>query len=505
MILLLVLLSPVFGNAETSVVINEVAWMGTATSAADEWIELYNSGGEPVSLDDWVLASATDGKPRLTLSGIIPAYGFYLIERTDDDTVPGIPADFIAPFGSGTGAGLSNTNETLELMNAEGITVNSASWASDGPGDSSTKQTMEWTGSTWTNSLNPGGTPKAQNSALNQLPVEQPPVDQQPPNQPSANQPPSNQPSNSPPRANASVNKLEVAVNEAISFDASDSYDPEGDALSFNWNFGDGNVSKEKTASHIFDIAGTYSIVLNVSDGKLESYDYLSITITEPHYATSVFINEFIPNPTGSDEENEWIELVNESDADANISGWKLDDEETGSKEFTIPEETIISPSGFLVFTRTQTNLALNNDGDTVRLILPNGKVLQEVIYEKSKEGQSAARFGNDWSWQSTPTPGSKNLKETSQKTAGQISDEPSGSIISSTLSGPSNLEKTSEANNGEDNPPPKKESAFAAIGASSSSILPLLFKNGVLPAIAIALAGGGILLFLKRKLKSSL
>jgi hypothetical protein len=37
------------------VVISEIAWMGTSTSANDEWIELYNNSASPVSLSGWLI------------------------------------------------------------------------------------------------------------------------------------------------------------------------------------------------------------------------------------------------------------------------------------------------------------------------------------------------------------------------------------------------------------------------------------------------------------------
>ena len=74
------------------VVISEIAWMGTTTSSADEWIELYNNTSSPIDVTGWTL-SADDGTPSITLSGTIPASSYWLLERTDDSTVPGVPAD----------------------------------------------------------------------------------------------------------------------------------------------------------------------------------------------------------------------------------------------------------------------------------------------------------------------------------------------------------------------------------------------------------------------------
>lgn len=76
------------------VVINEIAWMGTESSYYDEWIELYNTTDAAIDLTGWTLY-ASDGSPEIDLSGTIPANGFYLMERTDDNCVTDVTADLI--------------------------------------------------------------------------------------------------------------------------------------------------------------------------------------------------------------------------------------------------------------------------------------------------------------------------------------------------------------------------------------------------------------------------
>ncbi|MGH9866893.1 MAG: lamin tail domain-containing protein [Candidatus Polarisedimenticolia bacterium] len=121
-------------QATLDVVIHEIAWMGSTTSLNDEWMELRNNTGGDIDLTGWTLRSA-DGTPDVTLAGTIPAGGFFLLERTDDGSVPGIDADQIY-----TGA-LGNTGEILELRNALlGIQDSVNAWHA---GNNTTKQTMQ--------------------------------------------------------------------------------------------------------------------------------------------------------------------------------------------------------------------------------------------------------------------------------------------------------------------------------------------------------------------------
>ena len=90
------------------VVISEVAWSGMPANSFDEWIELHNNTDQDIDLTGWRLHTA--GTPDVTLSGMIPAGGNYLLERTDDTSVPDRSADLIY-----TG-GLSNSpGEVLTL------------------------------------------------------------------------------------------------------------------------------------------------------------------------------------------------------------------------------------------------------------------------------------------------------------------------------------------------------------------------------------------------------
>ncbi len=56
--------------------------------------------------------------------------------------------------------------------------------------------------------------------------------------------------------------------DSVINFDASKSSDPDGDFLSYQWNFGDGSVADGVKAIHAYLKQGEYIVELTVSDGK---------------------------------------------------------------------------------------------------------------------------------------------------------------------------------------------------------------------------------------------
>ncbi|MCH8541585.1 MAG: PKD domain-containing protein [Opitutales bacterium] len=53
-----------------------------------------------------------------------------------------------------------------------------------------------------------------------------------------------------------------------VDFDASDSTDPEGDPLSFSWDFGDGSTASGETVTHTFSDYGEFEVHLTVDDGQ---------------------------------------------------------------------------------------------------------------------------------------------------------------------------------------------------------------------------------------------
>jgi hypothetical protein len=126
----------------------------------------------------------------------------------------------------------------------------------------------------------------------------------------------------------------------------------------------------------------------------------------------SVVINEILPAPRTVFKE-EWIELYNAGDTGANIGGWSLDDiADGGSKPFVIPNGTVIPPGGFLVFHNSTTRVALNNDGDTIRLLGPDSAIVDSFTYNSSDHDTSWGRVpdGNrDWREIDSPTPGAPN------------------------------------------------------------------------------------------------
>ena len=272
--------------------------------------------------------------------------------------------------------------------------------------------------------------------------------------------------------------ELEAVGSTSVNFQATvEGVSPQ----SCSWNFDDGSTSDScNPPSHSFDTPGAYTVRVTIntvcSDPIEQSIDVLvfeaeqssssiSSISSKPSASsssssqssqctatssTSVFINEFLPNPVGSDADNEWIELYNNSSASLTLCGWSLDDEEGGSSPFDL-EDITMGAGEYLRLDRSLTKIALNNDADEVRLFR-NDQLTHNVEYSNSKEGESYARESNgNFAWTITPTPGAENRIEqesssSSSSSSSSISSKSSASSISSQRKSSSSSSSTSYA-----------------------------------------------------------
>jgi uncharacterized protein (TIGR03382 family) len=72
-------------------------------------------------------------------------------------------------------------------------------------------------------------------------------------------------------------------TGKKIVFDATRSWDPDGDAIvSFAWDFGDGKTDAKGSTSHGYKKAGSYIVTLTVSDGNLNTTSTQNVKIRNP-------------------------------------------------------------------------------------------------------------------------------------------------------------------------------------------------------------------------------
>lgn len=125
------------------------------------------------------------------------------------------------------------------------------------------------------------------------------------------------------------------AVNDEIYFNASDSYDPDGTIVAYEWDFGDTATGSGQTFTHQYGSQGTYTVLLLVRDNSGNSASTSkTVTVSAGQSPSAAFV--YSPaNPFTGD--TVYFDASESSDSDGTIVSfeWNFGDGSTGSGETT--------------------------------------------------------------------------------------------------------------------------------------------------------------------------
>ncbi len=127
---------------------------------------------------------------------------------------------------------------------------------------------------------------------------------------------------NAAPVARAGPDRL-VCPGVAVDFDASGSWDSDGTIRTYRWDFGDGGTAAGRTANHIFNKPGRYTVRLDVEDGSgtgcSTGSDTLEVTVNGTPFADA-----------GPDREA----FTSGANAAVMLNGWRSFDPDGGALTF---------------------------------------------------------------------------------------------------------------------------------------------------------------------------
>ena len=183
-------------------------------------------------------------------------------------------------------------------------------------------------------------------------------------------------PKNKPPVAGLSITPTGSGMAGATSyrFNGGSSSDPDGDQLTYSWNFGDGSSGSGVNASHVYDSPGTYSVTLTVSDGKESATATGSATVAR-NLDGGVFVSQNLIVTEGGETVARFRETIRLTQNGATLRGSSRSDgtitgtvsvsgSVSSSRDFVCPCDVRLSGSGGYVFSGTVDNGAGRLRGD---------------------------------------------------------------------------------------------------------------------------------------------
>ncbi|MFH1621013.1 MAG: lamin tail domain-containing protein [Patescibacteria group bacterium] len=457
-----------------SIVIGEIAWAGSSLSTADEWIELWNTGDSPVSITGWSLVGAGESGKIITFSDetTVPAHGTFLVSNyasTDSKS------SFLTQDGLVTTVlSLSNSNQQIFLYDADGdLADESGDGSAPFAGASLPIKTSmvrvkidtlgsvseAWTDSSSAQNIKPGvpdlGTPGVCDLYS---PIETPDIALQDPinsldeitsTTTEENLYESSQlPSEISTGTSSEAGSIPPPATEPTST-LIQSLSPEQDTESATAETGDDNPSTSSTTvldETVVQEATTTAIIQetssippespateaemnnaivnqsSVTDDMVQTETPSTLTIIEisnsiqetdisadskPNYAM-LRLNEIMPNPLSG---KEWVEIVSLDNGNSiPLSGCMLHDSQ--GKIFTISDIILDTATESHIIVEL-TSAKLNNDGDSVALYDPDGKLVDVISYTYSEKGNPFIRYPDktgEWQLSLSSTPSSTNI-----------------------------------------------------------------------------------------------
>jgi PKD repeat protein len=209
---------------------------------------------------------------------------------------------------------------------------------------------------------------------------------------------------NTPPEADANgpYNGVE---GTAVTFDGSGSYDPDGDPLTYSWDFGDDSTGTGVNPSHVYTAGGFYSVTLTVNDGKDSSSDTTTADISEVNDppVADAGSDQTVDDADGDGYETVTLDGSNSYDPDGSIAAyeWKEGTSVLGNDLILTSDFTVTGSPHTVTLTVTD-NGGLTDTDSVFVTINPNQAPVadagsdQSVFQDETVSFDGSGSYDND-------------------------------------------------------------------------------------------------------------
>jgi len=417
-----------FAQVTGQIYINEVMWRGSSVSSADEFIELYNDSDQSVDLTGWELFDNQKGKTMVSIaSGQINPKSYFLISNNDGshqfsggESILDVSPDLV-----NSSVSLSNDSFSISLLDQGGNEIDIAGNGAEpffGEFDRqiSSMQRVDFSKpgnlkESWSSSIDRKNldesskefaTPKDYGRALILIELKEDKI------------------------------KFEPSVEMQFSYTF---YDPLQTITSVQVDLRKSNTTIARSNSvfatenfkfiHLNDCPDLVQISFYENENLIIQKDF---GLTCYQTSSQIAFYEVLPHPGGVDwnkdnlvnTKDEWIEIVNLSTDNLNLSGWEIRD--LSGKSYLLSNKNI-APNDFIAFFANQTGLSINDSGETLFLYNPIGELIDQlkIPSSTSKRDWAYASWGNKFWWTSTPTLSLQNsINQIAKKSSNSLNEE---------------------------------------------------------------------------------
>ena len=377
--------------ADTDVVVNEVMAHAPSPQSDYEWIELFNNSlTDSVNLNGWTLNS----KIISNAQAVIAPQGFLIFARNSVAFLSINPQVTSPVVQISFGSGLADATGKVILNNSDTSYSDQLSWTTDSGVNTSWERVDSLTDPiNFRQSSVSGGTPGQKNSVSN-LPK---------PDSPTLLSPADLEKIISLSQVNftwqADVTKFKFEFILSTNADLSNPIIDEPNLTALTYTADDLVVG-----SYYWQVLSTNGVDVALSETR-------SLEIDPVVYSKDIIINEIYPDPILATE-NEWFELYNSSAVDVDLKDWLIEDLKGSVHKYKIENSLIVPAKGYIIISKTDSAITLNNDEDGLRLVQPDGNILYETpVFADGDKGWSFARNSSGtWEWTTSITPAHANL-----------------------------------------------------------------------------------------------
>ncbi len=351
------------------IIITEIMYDLSGSDTDREWVEIYNSGSEPIN----ILTGTSKGSWRFVINS---AHTLNLFQG--DETIGSGEYAIISKKGeqflsewqyAGTifssAISLPNTTATLSIRDGDGNTLDQVSYSSDqgANGDGLSLQKSE-SGSWFAGTPTPGKKNESSSGEVLSLTT--------------AGTQTSNTTSGTT-GGSSSLSTVSTASSQLEVVSGSDRFINLGSPINFqavvkkntvpnsridfNWSFGDGNVGVGQSVNHTYKYPGEYAVVLNARAGDVYSVSRFKVRVGDVNISLTLG--------------DEYIEIFNNSKSELNLFNWKISH---NHKAFIFQSDTIVLPNSKLTLDKSMLSIkGEQTNGETI-LRDSRGKVVVKIV-----------------------------------------------------------------------------------------------------------------------------